>query len=80
MVGNIQTYGEKLGTDAPTQYPIDKAPILLANDWKASGKIIKCGLYRTENNCYLNTECNGSANNIIIKVSAKTRIRLKLTV
>jgi IS605 OrfB family transposase len=37
--------------------------------WAASGKRTKRGLYRTANNWYINSDCNGAAN-IIRKVSA----------
>ena len=36
--------------------------------WKASGKRVKRGLYRTANNWYINADCNGAAN-IIRKVT-----------
>jgi putative transposase len=36
--------------------------------WKASGKRVKRGLYRTKNNQYINADCNGAAN-VLRKVS-----------
>jgi putative transposase len=36
--------------------------------WKASGKRVKRGLYRTQNNQYINADCNGAAN-VLKKVS-----------
>jgi putative transposase len=36
--------------------------------WKASGKRVKRGLYRTQNNQYINADCNGAAN-VLRKVS-----------
>ncbi len=43
--------------------------------WKASGKRVKRGLYRTAHNLYINADCNGSAN-IIRKVSITLGINL----
>jgi len=37
--------------------------------WKESGKRVKRGLYRTQNNQYINADCNGAAN-ILRKVAA----------
>jgi putative transposase len=43
--------------------------------WKASGKRVKRGLYRTANNQYINADCNGAAN-ILRKVAAKLGLDL----
>ncbi|NJR50795.1 MAG: IS200/IS605 family element transposase accessory protein TnpB [Leptolyngbyaceae cyanobacterium CSU_1_3] len=43
--------------------------------WKASGKRVKRGLYRTANNQYLNADCNGAAN-ILRKVAATLGLNL----
>lgn len=42
--------------------------------WKSSGKRVKRGLFRTANNLYINADCNGSANIIRKKVTAKSSI------
>jgi putative transposase len=44
--------------------------------WKASGKRVKRGLYRTANNQYLNCDCQGAAN-ILRKVSTTLGICLQ---
>ncbi|MCY7275785.1 MAG: transposase [Phormidesmis sp. CAN_BIN44] len=44
--------------------------------WKESGKRIKRGLYRTQNNQYINADCNGAAN-ILRKVAATLGLCLK---
>ena len=44
--------------------------------WKPSGKRVKRGLYRTANNEYLNSDCNGAAN-ILRKVSTTLGVCLK---
>ncbi|MBP0017435.1 MAG: transposase [Cyanobacteria bacterium SBLK] len=44
--------------------------------WKASGKRVKRGLYRTQNGCLVNADCNGAAN-ILRKVAATLRFCLK---
>ena len=43
-------------------------------EWKAKGKRVKRGLYRTANNQYINADCNGSANIIRKKVTAKSSV------
>jgi len=43
-----------------------------SQEWKASGKRVKRGLYRTANNWYINADCNGAANIIRVRfVSSK---------
>jgi lycopene cyclase CruP len=43
--------------------------------WKESGKRVKRGLYRTANNWYINSDCNGAAN-IIRKVATTLGLSL----
>lgn len=43
-------------------------------EWKSSGQRIKRGLFRTADNYCINADCNGSANIIRKKVSAKSSI------
>jgi len=45
------------------------------NQWKASGKRVKRGLYRTAHNLYINADCNAAAN-LIRKVSITLGINL----
>ncbi len=43
------------------------------HDWKPSGRRTMRGLYRTADSCYINADCNGSAN-ILRKVSRTLKI------
>jgi putative transposase len=56
----------------------DSLPVFGAKPegWKPSGKRVKRGLYRTANNQYINSDCNGAAN-IIRKVSTTLGICFK---
>lgn len=45
-------------------------------EWKASGKRVHRGLYRTAQNLYINADCNGAAN-ILRKVAATLGLNLK---
>jgi IS605 OrfB family transposase len=46
------------------------------SEWKASGKRVKRGLYRTANNWYINADCNGAAN-ILKKVTTTLGLSLE---
>ena len=68
---------EEAYTSAASFLDGDSLPIYgeKPDGWKASGKRIKRGLYRTAHNLYINADCNGSAN-IIRKVSITLGINL----
>jgi hypothetical protein len=71
----LPKYGEKLGAGTRNLSPSKEAPSRRPDNWEASGKRIKRGLYQSGAGYLINADCNGAAN-ILRKVSGRLKLNL----